>query len=96
MFVENMFDSRYRHVDELCRMGADIQVAGRVAVVTGVGRLHGAHVRSTDLRGGAALVVAALGSEGITHVTDLHHIRRGYDGLERNLRALGASIREIR
>ena len=96
MFVENMFDSRYRHVDELCRMGADIQVAGRVAVVTGAGRLHGAHVRSTDLRGGAALVVAALGAEGVTHVTDLHHIRRGYDGLDRNLRSLGANIREIR
>lgn len=95
MFVENMFESRYRHVDELCRMGADIQVAGRVAMVTGVERLHGACVRSTDLRGGAALVVAALGAEGITQVTDLRHIRRGYDGLDRSLRALGADIREI-
>ena len=95
MFVENIFDSRYRHVDELRRMGADIHVAGRVAVVNGVGRLHGASVRSTDLRGGAALVVAALGAEGTTLVSDLRHIRRGYDRLDRGLRALGAGIREV-
>ena len=95
MFVENMFDSRYRHVDELRRMGADIQVAGRAAMVSGVGRLHGAVVRSTDLRGGAALVVAALGAEGITRVSELRHIRRGYQALDKNLRALGADIREI-
>ena len=94
MFVENMFDSRYGHVDELRRMGADIRTHGRVAVVTGTGRLHGARVRSTDLRGGAALAVAALGAEGITHILDLHHIRRGYDGLDRDLRALGAQITE--
>ena len=95
MFVENIFDSRYGHVDELRRMGADIQAAGRVAVVTGAGRLHGAPVRSTDLRGGAALVVAGLGAEGETLVSDLRHIRRGYDGLDRCLRALGADIREV-
>lgn len=95
MFVENMFDSRYRHVDELRRMGADIQVAGRVAVVSGVGKLRGAAVRSTDLRGGAALVVAGLGAEGTTYVSDLRHIRRGYDGLDRSLRALGADIQEV-
>ena len=95
MFVENMFDSRYRHVDELRRMGAEIQVAGRVAMVTGVGRLHGASVRSTDLRGGAALVVAALGAEGRTRVYGLKHIRRGYDGLDRCLAQLGAHIREV-
>ena len=63
MFVENMFDNRYRHVDELSRMGANIQLAGRVAVVTGR-PLHAARVHSTDLRGGAALVVAALGRRG--------------------------------
>ncbi len=95
MFVENMFDSRYHHVDELRRMGADIHVAGRVAVVSGVGRLHGAAVRSTDLRGGAALVVAGLGAEGITTVSELRHIHRGYDGLDRSLSALGARIREV-
>lgn len=92
MMVENMFDSRYRHVDELARMGADIQLAGRVAVVTG-SRLHGAEVRSTDLRGGAALVVAALGAEGVSRVSGLSHIRRGYQGLDDGLAALGADIR---
>lgn len=92
MMVENMFDSRYRHVDELARMGADIQLAGRVAVVTG-SRLHGAEVRSTDLRGGAALVVAALGAEGVSRVSGLSHIRRGYQGLDDGLASLGADIR---
>ena len=95
LFVENMFDARYRHVDELRRMGADIQLAGKAAMVSGVGKLHGANLRSTDLRGGAALVVAALGAEGTTRVSELGHIRRGYQDLDRNLRALGADIREM-
>ena len=95
LFVENIFDSRYRHVDELRRMGADIQLAGRAAMVSGVRRLHGAAVRSTDLRGGAALVIAALGAEGTTRVSELRHIRRGYQALDKNLRLLGAEIREL-
>ena len=95
LFVENIFDSRYRHVAELRRMGADIQVAGRTAMVTGVGRLHGASLRSTDLRGGAALVVAGLGAEGTTQVSELRHILRGYQDLDRNLRTLGAEIRKL-
>ncbi len=95
LFVENIFDSRYRHVDELRRMGADIQIAGRAAMVSGVGRLHGASLRSPDLRGGAALVVAALGAEGTSQVSELRHIRRGYQALDKNLCALGAEIREI-
>ena len=94
MFVENMFDSRYRHVDELSRMGADIQLAGRVAVVTGR-PLHAAKVHSTDLRGGAALVVAALGAEGVSQVSGLEHIRRGYEDLEGQLTALGVQVRLI-
>ena len=95
VFVENMFESRYRHVDELIRMGADIRVEGRVAVVYGVPRLHGAQVRSSDLRGGAALVVAALGAEGESRIEDLHHIDRGYQCLEGDLAALGARIRRV-
>ena len=95
LFVENMFDSRYRHVDELRRMGADIRIAGRAAMVSGVGKLHEAAVRSTDLRGGAALVVAALAAEGTSQVSELRHIRRGYQALDRNLRTLGADIRQI-
>ena len=92
VFSENMFDSRYRHVDELARMGADIRVEGRVAVVYGVPRLSGAKVRSTDLRGGAALAVAAVGAQGETILGGLKHIDRGYADLAADLRALGASI----
>ena len=93
VFVENIFENRYRHVDELSRMGAEIRVAGRVAVVNGVGTLHGAAVKCTDLRGGAALVIAGLSAEGTTRVTELTHIDRGYDAIERDLAALGAQIR---
>ena len=92
VFVENMFESRYRHVDELSRMGADIRVEGKVAVVCGVERLHGAALQAADLRGGAALVVAALGAEGRSEITGLHHMDRGYYGLEGTLRGLGADI----
>ena len=93
VFVENMFDNRYRHVDELCRMGADISVEGRVAVVTGVSRLSGAAVRCTDLRGGAALLVAGLAAEGETAIEEIQHICRGYEDPVRDLTALGGEIR---
>ena len=93
VFVETMFENRYRHVDELRRMGADIRVQDRVAVVTGVDTLRGAAVEAHDLRGGGALAVAALGAEGETILTGLHHIRRGYASLPEDLTALGADIR---
>lgn len=92
VFEENIFENRYRHVDELTRMGADIRVAGRVAVVTGAQTLHGAAVRCTDLRGGAALCVAALAAEGKTHISETDHIDRGYQDIVSDLRALGADI----
>ena len=92
VFVENVFENRYRHVDELRRMGADISVAGRVAVVTGVERLSGAELRATDLRGGAAMLVAGLCAEGETHVGEIHHIQRGYEEPVRHLAGLGADI----
>ncbi len=92
VFEENIFENRYRHVDELTRMGARIRVSGRTAVVTGVETLHGAPVRCTDLRGGAALCVAALGAEGETQVSEICHIDRGYEDIARDLRALGADI----
>ncbi len=92
IFEENLFENRYRHVEELVRMGADIRVSGRVAVVTGVERLHGAAVECTDLRGGAALCVAALAAEGETRVGNLRHIDRGYEDLRRDLGNLGAEI----
>ncbi len=90
VFVENMFASRYRHVDELARMGADIRPEGKVAVVYGVPRLHGTALEATDLRGGAALAVAALGAEGLSEISGLSHIRRGYARLDKDLTALGA------
>ena len=93
VFVENIFDSRYRHVPELVRLGADIRTEGRVAVVCGAERLHGARVRAADLRGGAALVLAGLQAEGTTEVEQIHHIERGYADLVGDLRALGAEIR---
>ncbi len=95
LFVENIFESRYRHVDELVRMGASIRVEGRAAVVCGVPRLYGASTRCADLRGGAALVVAALAAEGRSTITELHHMDRGYYDLEGSLRALGADIRRV-
>ena len=95
VFEENIFENRYRHVDELTRMGADIRVAGRVAVVTGTEILHGTNLRCTDLRGGAALCVAALAAEGQTHVSEIGHIDRGYQDIVGDLRALGADIARI-
>lgn len=89
---ETIFENRFRHVDALVRMGADIQIAGRVAVVHGVRQLHGAPVSATDLRGGAALLTAGLGAEGETILTEISHIDRGYDDPEQILRSVGADI----
>ena len=92
VFVENIFESRYHHVPELVRMGADIRLEGRVAVVCGVDRLQAARVRAMDLRGGAALVIAGLQAHGVTTVEHLHHIRRGYSDPPGDLALLGAHI----
>lgn len=94
VFVETMFENRYRHVDELRRMGACLRGEGRVALVTGVKTLHAAPVEAHDLRGGGALCVAALGAVGESTVTGVHHIRRGYASLPQDLNALGAEITE--
>lgn len=93
VFVENIFENRYRHVAGLARMGARIKVEGRVAVVDGVQSLQGASVISPDLRGGAALVVAGVCAGGVTELLGLHHIYRGYEGMEQVLGTLGAKIR---
>ena len=95
VFIENIFENRYRHVDELTRMGANIRTEGRVAVVCGVPVLHGARVRCTDLRGGAALAVAALTAEGESILSELHHIDRGYADLAGDLARLGADIARV-
>lgn len=93
IFVENMFSGRYRHIDELRRMGANIRTEGRVAVVNGVKKLHATALEATDLRGGAALAVAALSAQGESRLTGLNHIRRGYARLEEDLVALGGQVR---
>ncbi|MGI6029309.1 MAG: UDP-N-acetylglucosamine 1-carboxyvinyltransferase [Candidatus Heteroscillospira sp.] len=92
VFTENMFESRFRHVPELQRMGAEISTEGRVAIVRGVQELHGAPVTATDLRGSAALMIAALGAGGITVLRDSGHLRRGYEDPVGILTALGAEI----
>jgi len=95
VFVESIFENRFKHVGELMRLGANIRIEGRMAVVEGVDRLSGAEVECTDLRGGAALVIAGLAAEGMTEVTELRHIDRGYERLEKNLQAAGAVIRRL-
>jgi len=95
VFVETIFENRYRHVGELMRMGADIRTEGRAAVVFGVENLGGAVMECTDLRGGAALVVAALGAEGESRICELKHIDRGYDSLEKDLKNMGAAIKRV-
>ncbi len=90
--TENLFEGRFRYVDELRRMGADIRTEGHHAVVRGVARLSGAQVRSPDIRGGAALVLAGLVAEGETIVTGAHHLDRGYEDFPATLRSLGADV----
>lgn len=96
VFVETIFENRYRYVGELLRMGVNVRVEGRVAVVYGVPRLYPARLEAPDLRGGAALVVAALCAEGESRLTGLHHIDRGYASLEGDLGALGAELHRCR
>lgn len=93
VFVENIFDGRYRHVGELLKLGADIKLVDRVAVVTGVADLKGAQLRCTDLRGGAAAIVAALSAKGRSEIKDIWHVERGYEDFTGNLTVLGAKIR---
>jgi UDP-N-acetylglucosamine 1-carboxyvinyltransferase len=90
--TEGVWEQRFRYVDELRRMGADISVDGKVAVIEGTGKLMGAPVKACDLRAGAALIIAGLAANGITEIEDIFHIERGYDCMEGKLRALGADI----
>ncbi len=93
VFIENIFENRFQHVDELTRMGADIKVEGRSAVVRGVKELQGANVVARELRGGAALVVAALAANGTTTISGVEFIDRGYEAIENYLLNCGARIR---
>lgn len=92
VITETIFTSRFRHIDELIRMGAVARVDGRNAIFEGPHKLEGAIVTAMDLRGGAAMVVAALMAEGVTEIREVYHIDRGYEDLERKLHALGADI----
>jgi len=92
MVTENIFAGRFRYVDELVRMGAEIKAEGRHAVVRGVDRLSGAPVRAHDIRAGAALVIAGLGADGETIISDAHHVDRGYEDLAGKLSSVGAQV----
>ena len=93
--TETIFENRFMHVNELLRLGARIEVDGRVAVVQGSARLSGATVMATDLRASAGLVIAALVAEGETVIDRIYHLDRGYDRMEAKLRALGADIERV-
>lgn len=93
--TESIFENRFKYVDELTRMGADIKVESNIAIISGVKRYTGARVNAPDLRAGAALVIAGLAAEGITVVDDIYYIQRGYEALEEKLTKIGAKIAKV-
>ena len=93
--IETVFENRYMHISELNRMGADISIEGRSAVVQGGASLSGCQVMSTDLRAGAALVLAGLAAKGVTEISEIYHIERGYSQFVEKLRAIGAGIERV-
>ena len=95
VITEGVWDNRYRYVDEFRRLGAQIQVDGKIAVVEGVEQLTGAPMRACDLRAGAAMVIAGLAAHGVTEIECIHHIERGYEDIVRKLRGVGADIRVV-
>lgn len=95
VIVENIFESRFKHIGELLRFGAKIHAEGRMAVVEGVHHLNGANVRATDLRGGSAMILAGLSARGTTEITEIYHIDRGYETPEKTLSELGADIKRV-
>ena len=90
---ESIWESRFKHVDELKKMGANIKVEGRIAIIDGVEKLTGANIKATDLRAGAAMIIAALIAEGKSEISCVEHIDRGYPHIENKFRKLGADIR---
>lgn len=95
MIAESIFENRFKYVDELTRMGADIKVEGNTAIVNGVAKYTGARINAPDLRAGAALVMAALAAEGVSTVEEIHYIERGYEDFHLKLQALGAQIEKV-
>jgi UDP-N-acetylglucosamine 1-carboxyvinyltransferase len=96
VITETIFENRYMHVQELARMGADIHVDGRTAVIRGVKRLNGAKVMATDLRASASLILAGLVADGTTEVLRVYHLDRGYERIEKKLQKLGANVKRAR
>lgn len=95
MVIETIFENRFMHISELKRMGANIKIEGRSAIIEGRTELQGAQVKATDLRAGAALILAGLTAQGTTEITDIEHIERGYVGIDEKLRGLGANISRV-
>ena len=95
VLTEGVWDNRYRYVDEFRRMGAQIQVDGKIAVIEGVDKLTGARIQACDLRAGAAMVIAGLAAQGTTEIGCIHHIERGYEDIVRKLSGVGADIRVV-
>ena len=96
VITENIFENRFMHALELIRMGADIKMEGKIAVVKGVKKLSGAPVMASDLRASAALIIAGLAAEGITEIHRVYHLDRGYESIEKKLRKLGARIKRAK
>jgi UDP-N-acetylglucosamine 1-carboxyvinyltransferase len=93
---ETIFENRFIHVSELRRMGADIRIRGNTAIIQGVGNLSGAPVMATDLRASASLILAGLAATGVTEVSRVYHLDRGYEGLDKKLADMGADIKRIK
>jgi UDP-N-acetylglucosamine 1-carboxyvinyltransferase len=96
IIIEKIFENRFMHVSELKRMGADISIEGNTAVVRGRSKLQGAPVMATDLRASASLVLAGLAAEGVTEVSRVYHLDRGYERLEEKLSGVGAKIERVK
>jgi len=96
IITETIFENRFIHVNELQRMGADIRIQGNTAIIQGVEGLSGAQVMATDLRASASLVLAGLAADGLTEISRVYHLDRGYEGLDKKLAHLGANIKRVR
>ena len=95
VITENVWDNRYQYIDELRKMGAQVQIDGRIARIDGIPRLTGANVSATDLRAGAAMILAALAAEGESVIDGVKYIDRGYEEVEHKFNALGADITRV-
>ena len=93
VIIETIFENRYKYTNELIRMGAKITIEGKMAIIKGVKRLSGAEVLATDLRGGAAMVIAGLQAKGKTKINNIEYILRGYENLDKKLNSIGANIK---